>query len=56
MKQSRTFAPLEKARVALAAIQGDKTIAQISSAYQIHPTQIRNWKKQAEDNFGSYAI
>lgn len=51
MKQPRTFAPQEKAQVALAAIHGDKTIAQISSAYQIHPTQIRNWKKQAEDNF-----
>ena len=51
MKQPRTFTPLEKAQVALAAIQGDKTIAQISSVYQIHPTQIRNWKKQAEDNF-----
>jgi len=37
--------------MALATIQGDKTIAQISSAYQIHPTQIRNWTKQAKDNF-----
>ncbi|MBI4653365.1 transposase, partial [Candidatus Kuenenbacteria bacterium] len=51
MKQPRTFAPFEKAQVALAAIKGDKTIAQISSAFQIHPTQIRNWKNQAENNF-----
>ncbi|MBU1991602.1 transposase [Patescibacteria group bacterium] len=51
MKQPRTFTPLEKAQVALATIQGDKTIAQISSTYQIHPTQIRNWTKQAKDNF-----
>ncbi len=51
MKQPRTFAPLEKAQVALAAIQGDKTIAQISSAYQVHPTQIRNWSQYAKNNF-----
>lgn len=51
MKNPRTFAPQEKAQVALAAILGDKTIAQISSTYQIHPTQIRNWKQQAQNNF-----
>lgn len=49
-KQPRTFNPQEKALVALAAIKGDKTIAQISSGYQVHPTQISNWKKQATDN------
>jgi len=36
--------------VALAAIKGDKTIAQISSSYQVHPTQIGLWKKQVIDN------
>ena len=35
-----------KARVALEAIKGDKTIAQISSQYEVHPNQIGNWKKQ----------
>ncbi|PIT93696.1 hypothetical protein COU00_02895 [Candidatus Falkowbacteria bacterium CG10_big_fil_rev_8_21_14_0_10_43_11] len=49
-KQPRTFSPQEKAQVALAAIKGDKTIAQISSGYQVHPTQIGHWKKQALDN------
>lgn len=49
-KQPRTFSPQEKAQVALAAIKGDKTIAQISSSYQVHPTQIGHWKKQALDN------
>lgn len=36
--------------VALTAIKGDKTLAQISSDYQVHPTQISLWKKQAIDN------
>lgn len=48
--QPRTFSPQEKAMVALAAIKGDKTVAQISSNYQVHPTQIGNWKKHAVEN------
>ena len=35
-----------KAKVALAAIKGDKTIAQLASQYEVHPTQIAQWKKQ----------
>ena len=35
-----------KARVALAAVKGDKTIAAIASQYDVHPNQIRQWKKQ----------
>lgn len=49
-KQPRTFSPQEKAQVALAALKGEKTIAQISSDYQVHPTQIGLWKKQVLDN------
>ena len=49
-KQLRTFSPQEKAMVALAALKGDKTTAQISSNHQVHPTQIGLWKKQAIDN------
>jgi len=35
-----------KAKVALAAAKGDKTIAELASEYQIHPTQITQWKNQ----------
>jgi len=49
-KQPRTFSPQEKAQVALAALKGEKTIAQISSDYQVHPTQIGLWKKQVLAN------
>lgn len=36
-----------KSRVALEAIKGNKTIAEISSEYKVHSTQIANWKRQA---------
>ena len=36
-----------KVKVALAAIKGDKTSAELTSTYGIHITQINNWKKQA---------
>ncbi|HBX15774.1 MAG: hypothetical protein UV20_C0029G0003 [Candidatus Magasanikbacteria bacterium GW2011_GWA2_42_32] len=49
-KSPRTFSPTEKAQIALLAIRGEKTIAQISSEYQVHSTQIGLWKKQALEN------
>jgi len=49
-KKQRIFTPQEKARVALEALKGEKTIAQISSNYQVHPTQVGLWKKQALNN------
>ena len=38
-----------KAKVALAALKGDKTIAELASHYGLHPSQINQWKKQALD-------
>lgn len=35
-----------KFRVALEAARGSKTINQIASDYQLHPTQVREWKKK----------
>lgn len=35
-----------KAKVALAAVQGQQTVAQLAATYQAHPTQIAQWKKQ----------
>ena len=36
-----------KAKVALEAIKGVKTVNEIASQYEVHPTQVTNWKKQA---------
>ena len=35
-----------KAQVALAAVKGDKTVNELASQYEVHPTLIHGWKKQ----------
>ena len=45
-RKRRSHSPALKAKVALAAIQGEKTIAELAEQFQIHPNQITTWKKQ----------
>ena len=42
----RTHAPGFKAKVALAAIKGEKTMAELAQQYDVHPNQITAWKGQ----------
>ena len=43
----KVFTPNQKADVAIAAIKGIQSTSQISSTFEVHPTQISLWKKQA---------
>jgi transposase len=38
-----------KAKVALAAIAGEKTLAELTEQFEVHPNQITNWKRQMID-------
>jgi transposase-like protein len=42
----RTHVPAFKAKVALAAIKGEKTLAELAQQYDVHPNQITAWKGQ----------
>ena len=52
----RNHTPAFKAKVALAAIKGDRTLAQLAEQFDVHPNQITTWKDQlqqgAADVFG----
>ena len=42
----RNHSPAFKAKVALAALKGDKTLAELAQQYDVHPNQITSWKAQ----------
>jgi len=44
----RNHTPAFKAKVALAAIKGERTIAQLAEQYEVHPNQVTSWKTQLE--------
>jgi transposase len=44
----RNHTPAFKAKVALAAVKGDRTLAQLAEQFDVHPNQITAWKAQLE--------
>ena len=51
-RQRRNHAGEFKARVALAAIRGDKTLSEIAEHFEVHPHQVTEWKKQLLERAG----
>ena len=49
-KKRRNHAAAFKAKVAIAAVKGDKTLAQLSQQFDVHPNQITQWKQQLLEN------
>jgi transposase len=46
MKQSRKkHSPAFRAKVALAALKGEETTAEIAHRFEVHPSQVRTWKR-----------
>src|SRR4051794_19586093 len=58
-RSRRNHSPAFKAKVALAAIKGEKTLAELAQQFDVHPNQITAWKAQLLDGaagvFGSEA-
>ena len=49
MTKRRQFSAKFKFQVALEALKGMQTINEIASQHEIHPTQVKQWKKQLQD-------
>ncbi len=52
MTKRRRFTAEFKARVALDALRGDKTVQEIAAKHKVHPNQVSAWKRQAVDGLG----
>lgn len=53
MAGRRRFTGEFKARVALEALRGDKTVQEIAARHQVHPNQVSAWKRQAIEGMGA---
>lgn len=49
-RQRRKFSSALKARVAIEAIKGHRSVSELAGEHQVHPSQITQWKKQLLDS------
>ena len=49
-RKRRNHKPAFKAKVALATLKGDMTLAELSEKFDVHPNQITEWKRQLLDH------
>ena len=48
-RKRRNHSPTFKAKVALAALKGDKTLSELAQQFDVHPNQIQDWKKRLQE-------
>ena len=48
-KKRKAFSAQQKAKVAIEAIRGVKTVNEIAQQFEVHPTQVSLWKKELQE-------
>jgi len=48
-KKRKTFSAQQKAKVAIEAIRGIKTVNEIAQQFEVHPTQVSQWKRELQE-------
>ena len=49
MGMRKKFTSEFKAKVAMAALKGDKTMNELASEFEVHPTQVTTWRNELKD-------
>ncbi len=49
-KKRKTFSGKEKATIALEALRERQTLSEIAQKYEVHPTQVSVWKREAQEH------
>ena len=55
-RKRRNHSPVFKAKVALAAVRGERTLADLAEQFEVHPNQIQDWKKKLVAEAGTGGI